>query len=122
MQAFKTGKVTHLLLLTLITGCAEWNSIPTVVDQNYGRAYTNMVKNQTLCPVHGQMAKDPKLCPEHGPVMAMDGQKPKVISMPIERLRKRLLKTQRLELSILVVRAPPVLLAIKYYSWLRLKD
>lgn len=75
MQAFKTGKVTHLLLLTLITGCAEWNSVPIVVDQNYGRAYTNMVKNQTLCPVHGQMAKDPKLCPEHGPVMAMDGQK-----------------------------------------------
>jgi hypothetical protein len=75
MQAFKTGKVTHLLLLTLITGCAEWNSVPTVVDQNYGRAYTNMVKNQTLCPEHGQMAKDPKLCPEHGPVIAMDGQK-----------------------------------------------
>jgi hypothetical protein len=58
-----------------MTGCAEWNSVPTVVDQNFGRAYTAMVKNQTLCPEHGEKAKDPKLCPEHGPVMAMDGQK-----------------------------------------------
>ena len=75
MQTLKKGKATHLLLLTLMTGCAEWNSVPTVVDQNHGRAYTAMVKNQTLCPEHGQKAKDPKLCPEHGPVMAMDGQK-----------------------------------------------
>ena len=75
MQALKKGKVAYLLLLTLVTGCAEWNSVPTVVDQNHGRAYTAMVKNQTLCSEHGQMAKDPKLCPEHGPVMAMDGQK-----------------------------------------------
>ena len=75
MQALKKGKVTPLLLLILITGCAEWNAVPTVVDQNYGRAYTAMVKNQTLCPEHGQKAKDPQLCPEHGPVMAMDGQK-----------------------------------------------
>jgi hypothetical protein len=75
MQTLKKGKATHLLVLILITGCAEWNSVPTVVDQNHGRAYTAMVKNQTLCSEHGQKAKDPKLCPEHGPVMAMDGQK-----------------------------------------------
>lgn len=75
MQALKKGKVAYLLLLTLMTGCAEWNSVPTVVDQNHGRAYAAMVKNQTLCPEHGQKAKNPQLCPEHGPVMAMDGQK-----------------------------------------------
>ena len=75
MQKLNKGKATHLLLLMLMTGCAEWNAVPTVVDQNYGRAYTAMVKNQTLCPEHGQKAKDPKLCPEHGPVMTMDGQK-----------------------------------------------
>jgi hypothetical protein len=75
MHVFKKDKVTLLLFLLLISGCAEWNSVPTVVDQNFGHAYTAMVKNQTLCPEHGEKAKDPKLCPEHGPVMAMDGQK-----------------------------------------------
>jgi hypothetical protein len=58
--------VTGLLLLTLLTACAEWNSHPVVVDQNFGRAYHNMVKNQTLYPEHGQNDK---------PTLGMDGQK-----------------------------------------------
>ncbi|MEY3788863.1 MAG: hypothetical protein RLZ75_3071 [Pseudomonadota bacterium] len=58
--------VTGLLLLTLLTACTEWNSHPVVVDQNFGRAYHNMVKNQTLYPEHGQNDK---------PTLGMDGQK-----------------------------------------------
>jgi hypothetical protein len=58
--------VTGLLFLTLMTGCAEWNSAPVVVDQNFGRAYHNMVKNQTLYPEHGQNDK---------PILSLDGQK-----------------------------------------------
>jgi hypothetical protein len=58
--------VTGLLLLTLLTACTEWNSHPVVVDQNFGRAYHNMVKNQTLYPEHGQ---------NDNPVLGMDGQK-----------------------------------------------
>lgn len=67
--------VKGMLFLTLMTGCAEWNSVPVVVDENFGRAVNNMVKNQTLCPEHGLKAIDPALCPEHGPVMGMDGVK-----------------------------------------------
>ena len=63
--------------LSVLTGCPEWNSVPTVVDQHLGDAYTNMVKNQTLCIEHGTKAKDPKLCPEHTDVIGMDGQKAK---------------------------------------------
>ena len=55
-----------LILLMLMTGCAEWNSAPTVVDQNLGRAYHNMVENQTLYPEHGQN--------DH-PILSLDGQK-----------------------------------------------
>ena len=58
--------VSGLLLLTLMTGCAEWNSVPVVVDENYGRAYNNMVKNQTLYPEHGQ---------NDDPALSLDGQK-----------------------------------------------
>lgn len=55
-----------LLLLIGLTGCTEWNSHPVVVDQNFGKAYKNMVKNQTLYPEHGQSDK---------PVLGMDGRK-----------------------------------------------
>ena len=58
--------VPGLLLLTLMTGCAEWNSVPVVVDENFGRAYHNMVKNQTLYPEHGQ---------NDDPSLSLDGQK-----------------------------------------------
>jgi len=53
-------------LLMLIAGCAEWNSVPVVVDQNFGNAYHAMVKNQTLYPEHGQNDK---------PILSLDGQK-----------------------------------------------
>ena len=79
MQTLNKGNsmqiVTGFLFLTLVTGCAEWNSAPVVVEQNFGRAATNMVQNQTLCPEHGQMAENPELCPEHGQVIGLDGQK-----------------------------------------------
>jgi hypothetical protein len=58
--------VSGLLLLMLMTGCAEWNSVPVVVDQNFGNAYHAMVKNQTLYPEHGQTDK---------PILSLDGQK-----------------------------------------------
>lgn len=58
--------LTGLMLLTLMTGCAEWNSHPVVVQQNFGNAYRNMVKNQTLYPEHGQ---------NDNPILSLDGQK-----------------------------------------------
>lgn len=67
--------VAGILFSTLITGCAEWNSRPAVVEQNFGHAVNNMIKNQTLCSEHGEMAEDPRLCPEHKQVMGLDGQK-----------------------------------------------
>ncbi len=77
IQQLNKGPSIVLIVLVMLTGCTEWNSVPIVVDQNLGKAYHNMVKNQTLCVEHGLKAKDPKQCPEHGPVMAMDGQKAK---------------------------------------------
>jgi len=70
MQTLNKGKInkplTGLFFLTLITGCAEWNSVPIVVDENFGRAVTNMVKNQTLYPEHGR---------NDNPILTLDGQK-----------------------------------------------
>lgn len=60
------NKLVSCTFLILLTGCAEWNSHPVVVDQNFGRAYHNMVKNQTLYPEHGQN--------DH-PILSLDGQK-----------------------------------------------
>lgn len=62
--------VAGLLFLTLMTGCAEWNSAPVVVEQNFGRAVNNMVKNQTLYPEHGQNDK---------PSLTLDGQKAQTV-------------------------------------------
>lgn len=74
MQTLNIGRisklVTGLWLVTLMTGCAEWNSAPDVVDQNFGRAYKNMVKNQTLYPEHGQDDK---------PILTLDGQKAQTV-------------------------------------------
>ncbi len=96
IQRLNRVELIVLMALLMITGCTEWNSVPNVVDQNLGKAYHNMVKNQTLCAEHGLKAKNPRLCPEHGPVMALDGQKAKGIldeyrnatSMPIEDAKK----------------------------------
>ena len=65
-KSYTRQAVPGLLLLTLMTGCAEWNSVPVVVDENFGRAYHNMVKNQTLYPEHGQ---------NDDPTLSLDGQK-----------------------------------------------
>ena len=66
----KVAQLVSCTFLTLLTGCAEWNSAPTVVDANYGRAYHNMVKNQTLYPEHGQNDK---------PILTLDGQKAQTV-------------------------------------------
>ena len=68
-----------LACLLILTGCPEWNSVPTVVDQHLGESYNKMVKNQNLCPEHGAKAKNPSVCPEQKDVMAMDGQKAKAV-------------------------------------------
>lgn len=57
---------TGLCVLILITACAEWNSVPVVVDQQFGQAVNHMVKNQILYPEHGQNDKT---------ILSMDGQK-----------------------------------------------
>ena len=68
MQTHNQGvrAAAGLLLLTMVAGCAEWDSHPVVVQQNYGRAVNNMVKNQTLYPEHGQNDR---------PLLSLDGQK-----------------------------------------------
>ena len=70
MQILKKGYarqvVTGLMFLILMTGCAEWNSAPVVVEQNFGSAVNNMIKNQTLYPEHGQ---------DDMPILTLDGQK-----------------------------------------------
>ncbi|HEY8158349.1 MAG TPA: hypothetical protein VIF10_06555 [Methylobacter sp.] len=70
MQTLDKGNIKQavvgILFLTLITGCAEWNSHPVVVQQNFGNAVNNMVKNQTLYPEHGQ---------NDNPTLGLDGQK-----------------------------------------------
>jgi hypothetical protein len=70
MQTLNRGiamqAMTGLLFLTVMTGCAEWNSVPVVVDENFGHAFNNMVKNQTLYPEHGQ---------NDDPILTLDGQK-----------------------------------------------
>lgn len=58
--------VVGLCVLMFMTACAEWNSTPVVVEQNFGSAVRNMVKNQTLYPEHGQNDR---------PILTLDGQK-----------------------------------------------
>jgi TolA-binding protein len=74
MQTLDNSKIKQavagILFLTLITGCAEWNSHPVVVQQNFGNAVNNMVKNQTLYPEHGQNDE---------PILGLDGQKSQTI-------------------------------------------
>jgi len=59
-----------LLLLTLMTGCTEWNSHPVVVEQNFGNAVRNMVKQQTLYPENGQDDKA---------ILTLDGRKAETV-------------------------------------------
>jgi hypothetical protein len=70
MQTLAKGNIkwagAGMVFLTLMTGCAEWNSHPVVVQQNFGNAVNNMVKNQTLYPEHGQ---------NDNPTLGLDGQK-----------------------------------------------
>lgn len=70
MQTLDNSKIKQvvagILFSTLVTGCAEWNSHPVVVQQNFGNAVNNMVKNQTLYPEHGQ---------DDEPILRLDGQK-----------------------------------------------
>lgn len=55
-----------LVSVLSMTGCADWNSTPVVLDDNFGYAVITMQKNQTLNPEAG-------LTPE--PVLSYDGQK-----------------------------------------------
>lgn len=70
MQTLDKGNISQavsgLLFLTLMTGCAEWNSHPVVTEQNFGHAVNNMIENQTLYPEHGRNDK---------PTLGLDGQK-----------------------------------------------
>jgi len=70
MQTLDNSKIKQvvagIVFSGLITGCAEWNSHPVVVQQNFGNAVNNMIKNQTLYPEHGQ---------DDVPTLGLDGQK-----------------------------------------------
>lgn len=57
---------TGFCVLTFLTACAEWNSVPVVVDKQFGNAVRNMVSNQILYPEHGQNDR---------PILTIDGQK-----------------------------------------------
>ena len=49
-----------------LSGCADWQSKPVTVDENWGKSVKNMVEAQTLNP--GSVYADQ-------PVLGMDGQK-----------------------------------------------
>ena len=90
MQTLNKGNTMRilagLLFLTLMTGCAEWNSHPVVVEQNFGHAVNNMIKNQTLYPEHGQN--------DH-PILSLDGQKAQgIIDAYREPAEKKLEKSK----------------------------
>ena len=62
--------ISGWLLISLMSSCADWNSAPTIVDQNLGRAAKNMIENQILYPEHGQ---------DDTPSLTLDGQKAQTI-------------------------------------------
>lgn len=62
-----TYKAFILLSITVfLPGCADWNSVPVVVDDNFGHAVRHMVKSQTLNQDSGNT---------DNPVLGLDGQK-----------------------------------------------
>jgi len=52
--------------ILFLSGCADWNSVPVAVDDNFGNAVRHMVKSQTLNP-NSPYADNP--------VLGLDGQK-----------------------------------------------
>ncbi len=50
----------------LLTGCADWNSVPVAIDDNFGNSVRHMVKSQTLNPDAGHADQ---------PVLGLDGKK-----------------------------------------------
>jgi len=62
-----TYKAFIMLFITVfLSGCADWNSVPVVVDDNFGDAVRHMVKSQKLNPDSIYADK---------PVLGLDGQK-----------------------------------------------
>lgn len=47
-------------------GCADWNSVPVAVDDNFGKSVRHMIRAQTLNPQPTFATK---------PVLGLDGQK-----------------------------------------------
>jgi len=68
MNALITTFRSFILLFATIflSSCADWNSVPVVVDDNFGNAVRHMVKSQTLNPNSPYADK---------PVLGLDGQK-----------------------------------------------
>ena len=82
-----------IIPIILLTACADWQSEPVVVDDNFGYAVRSMVKNQTLYPEHGQ---------NDDPLMSLDGQKAEGVieayrSGPVEEQSKA---KERVELDV----------------------
>lgn len=84
-----TGLASVLLVLS---ACAEWQTTPTAVDDNFGLAVSNMIENQTLYPEHGQEFRQDLL---------IDGQKAEFIlkgyRAPVTDLREA---KERIEIEI----------------------
>lgn len=74
MSAFKsTTFISLTACLFTLTGCADWQTTPTTVDEHHGLAVRNMIRNQTLYPEHSL---------EHRQVLILDGQKSEGIIRP----------------------------------------
>ncbi|MEE9412922.1 MAG: hypothetical protein V3V22_07705 [Methylococcales bacterium] len=54
------------MCIAWLSGCADWQTTPTTVDENHGFAVRQMISNQTLYPEHSQSLKQ---------VTVMDGSK-----------------------------------------------
>lgn len=58
--------ISVIMLSLFMSGCADWQTTPTSVDENHGVAFRQMVKNQTLYPENGK---------EFRQELILDGQK-----------------------------------------------
>ena len=54
------------VFVNLLSGCADWQTTPTTVDEHHGFAVRKMIADQTLYPEHSQTITE---------VTVMDGPK-----------------------------------------------
>lgn len=64
-----------LIVPCVLTACADWQTTPTVLDNDHGKSVRQMVQSQTLYPEHSQEPRQ---------VLLLDGRKGVGIYMPYQ--------------------------------------